>query len=67
MSTETCADIIVIKKVLWGNGSTGLVKRVEDHHDYITGQKGALRTIGWLLGFFGFAEMILLLRVFHVI
>jgi len=64
MSHEPCGDIMLIKKVIFGNGVTGLAKKVEDHGDYISKQIGSLNAIKWLLGFVSLGEVALIVKAF---
>ncbi len=64
MPHESCSDILIIKKTLYGNGVTGMVKKVEDHDRYILKQTGSLGTIKWILMFVGFGEIALILKAF---
>jgi hypothetical protein len=64
MPHESCSDILIIKKVLYGNGVTGMVKKVEEHETYILKQVGSLSTIKWIMGFVGFGEIVLILKAF---
>ncbi|MFA5379932.1 MAG: hypothetical protein WC455_29500 [Dehalococcoidia bacterium] len=64
MPHEPCNDIFAIKKVLYGNGVTGMIKKVEDHEKYILKQMGSLSTIKWLLIFVGIGNIALILKAF---
>jgi hypothetical protein len=60
MEHSPCNDIILLKRLLLGNGTKGWGDKVDDHEAFIQKLRGGL----YLLGFIGITNVVILIKLF---
>jgi len=59
-----CNDIEVLKKLLYGNGLTGLIEKIEELYSQKEKQDGMIRLLKWLLPLLGIATLKDIIKMF---